>query len=98
MNGHRGIEIRKAVLTDAIGIAKVHVDSWKTTYANIVPDAYLNSLDHEGKEQFWQNIIPSGIVYVAENNKGEVVGFASGGVERSSEYNGLRESYMQSIF
>lgn len=40
------ITIRKAVLTDAEGIAKVHVDSWKTTYANIVPDEYLDNLFH----------------------------------------------------
>jgi hypothetical protein len=58
MNGHRSIEIRKTVLTDAIGIAKVHVDSWKTTYANIVPDAYLNSLDYEGRNSFGKILYP----------------------------------------
>jgi hypothetical protein len=45
MGGGNGMDngfmkIRKAVLTDAKGIAKVHVDSWKTTYDNIVPDQY----------------------------------------------------------
>lgn len=30
------MKIRKAEITDAEGIAKVHVDSWKTTYKNIV--------------------------------------------------------------
>nr|CDQ32556.1 hypothetical protein BN993_01973 [Virgibacillus halodenitrificans] len=38
------MEIRKANLIDALGVAKVQVDSWKTTYKNIIPEAYL---DHE---------------------------------------------------
>lgn len=38
------IKIRKAELTDTKGIAKVHVDSWRTTYTNIVPEEYLRNL------------------------------------------------------
>lgn len=30
--------IRKAELADAVGIAKVYVDGWRTTYKGIVPD------------------------------------------------------------
>lgn len=30
--------IRKAKLDDATGIAKVHVDSWRTTYKGIIPE------------------------------------------------------------
>lgn len=83
------IKIRKAELTDTKGIAKVHVDSWKTTYANIVPDEYLNNLTYESREQIWINNIPYGGVYVAENNEGKIVGFSSGGKERSGKYNGF---------
>ncbi|WP_423798094.1 N-acetyltransferase family protein [Neobacillus sp. SAB-20_R2A] len=83
------IKIRKADLTDTKGIAKVHVDSWKTTYANIVPDEYLNNLTYESREQIWINNIPNGGVYVAENNEGKIVGFSSGGKERSGKYNGF---------
>lgn len=82
-------EIRKAVPSDAKGIAKVHVDSWKTTYANIVPDEFLNKLSYEEREQIWKDLIPNGGVYVAESNKGEIVGFSSGGKERSGKYNGF---------
>ncbi|WP_026673724.1 GNAT family N-acetyltransferase [Alkalihalobacterium bogoriense] len=81
-------KIRKAVTTDAKGIGKVHVDSWKTTYANIVPDDYLRNLTYERREQVWLNEIPNSGVYVAENNEGEIVGFSSGGKERSGKYNG----------
>jgi GNAT superfamily N-acetyltransferase len=82
-------KIRKAVLSDAKGVAKVHVDSWKTTYANMVSDDYLSNLTYESREQLWLNIIPNGGVYVAENRDGKVIGFSSGGKERSGEYNGF---------
>ncbi|QOY34751.1 N-acetyltransferase family protein [Anaerobacillus isosaccharinicus] len=81
-------KIRKAVIADAKGISKVHVHSWKTTYANIVPDEYLTNLTYERREQIWLNNIPNGGVYVAENSEGEIVGFSSGGKERSGKYNG----------
>jgi len=44
------MQIRKANLTDAKGVAKVQVDSWKTTYKNIVPDEYLNKMTYESRE------------------------------------------------
>lgn len=81
-------KIRKAIVTDAVGIAKVHVDSWKTTYANIVPDEYLTSLTYESREQMWTKAIPHGDIYVAENNGWEIVGFAKGGKERTGKYKG----------
>ncbi|NMH73606.1 GNAT family N-acetyltransferase [Bacillus sp. RO2] len=81
-------KIRKATLSDTKGIARVHVESWKTTYAKIVPDEYLNNLTYESREQIWINSIPIGGVYVAEDNGGEIVGFSSGGKERSGKYDG----------
>ncbi|WP_409292868.1 GNAT family N-acetyltransferase [Peribacillus sp. SCS-37] len=83
------IKIRKADLTDTKGIAKVHVECWKTTYVNIVPDEYLNNLTYESREGIWINNIPNSGVYVAENDEGEIVGFSSGGKERSGKYNGF---------
>ncbi|WHY78484.1 GNAT family N-acetyltransferase [Neobacillus sp. WH10] len=80
------MKIRKAVLADAKGIAKVHVDSWKTTYDNIVPAEYLKRLSYESREQLWKNSIPNGGVYVSETSEGEIVGFASGGKERTGKY------------
>lgn len=86
---NKAIIIRKGILSDTKGIAKVHVESWKTTYANIVPDEYFNKLTYESREQIWINSIPNGGVYVAENNEGEIVGFSSGGKERSGKYDGF---------
>ncbi|MEK3822374.1 GNAT family N-acetyltransferase [Cytobacillus sp. FSL W8-0315] len=80
------MNIRKAVLNDAKGIAKVHVDSWRTTYKNIISDEFLNKLSYQKREELWINNIPKGNVFVAENDNGEIVGFSSGGIERSGKY------------
>ena len=82
------VKIRKAILRDAKEIDKVHVDSWKTTYANIVSDEYLSELSYESREKMWTDAIPYGGVYVAESNEGTIVGFSKGGKERSGKYNG----------
>ncbi|MGP7817897.1 GNAT family N-acetyltransferase [Niallia sp. 01092] len=80
------MKIRKAVLKDAKSIAKVHVDSWRTTYENIVPAAFLQGLTYEEREKIWVSEIPNGHVFVAEKEDGQIVGFACGGKERSGSY------------
>ena len=92
--------IREASLTDAAAIARVHVDSWRTTYAGIVPADYLANLSYARREQFWRDIFstppPSGCVYVAAQDTGEIVGFASGGPERSG--NALYRGELYAIY
>lgn len=83
------MKIRKAKLEDAKGIARVHVDSWRTTYETIIPSEYLNNLSYESREKLWIDGIPKGIVYVAEDEKGTIVGFSSGGKERTGKYVGF---------
>jgi L-amino acid N-acyltransferase YncA len=80
------VKIRKAAPADALGIAKVHVDSWKTTYANIIPEEYFKKITYENREQLWKEEIPKGGVFVAENEEGQIIGFSSGGKERSGKY------------
>ncbi|MFJ7661235.1 GNAT family N-acetyltransferase [Lysinibacillus sp. NPDC097162] len=82
----KNFKIRKAIEPDAKAIAKVHVDSWRTTYANIVPDEYLINLSYENREQLWIKNISNDAVFVAENNEGQIIGFSSGGKERSGKY------------
>ena len=78
--------ISKAKLEDAAGIAKVHVDSWRTTYKGIVPDSFLEKLSYEEREQIWKSGIEANQVYIAEDEEGRIVGFASGGQERTGKY------------
>jgi hypothetical protein len=49
--------IREAKITDAAAIAKVHVDSWRTTYVGIVPTAYLAGLSHEQRAEEWRRTL-----------------------------------------
>lgn len=80
--------VRRARISDARGIAKVHVESWLSTYRGMIPDNYLDQLTCENRERLWERNIPEGIVFVAEV-EGEIVGFSSGSEERSGNYEGF---------
>ena len=56
--------IRKAILTDAPMIAKVHVDSWRTTYKDIIPKAFLDKLSYEQRTGLWYRNISEENNYV----------------------------------
>ena len=79
------ITLRDARCEDASGIARVHVDSWRTTYRGIVPADFLAGLSAEAREREWQPVVCAeprrAFVYVAED-AGHVVGFASAGRAR----------------
>src|SRR5262245_54889828 len=83
------MHIRPANVHDAAAIATVHVESWRTTYTGIVPDDVLAGLSYARREHWWQQVFadvttPS-VVYVAADDRGQVVGFVSGGPERSGD-------------
>jgi ribosomal protein S18 acetylase RimI-like enzyme len=75
--------IRRATVDDVTPIARVHVESWKTTYRGIMPDELLANLTVEWREAMWQRVLsnpPSTTkVFVAEDENGEIIGFVSGG-------------------
>lgn len=81
--------IRLAEKGDEASIAKVHVDSWKTTYKGIIDDSYLKSLSYENRKKMWETAIEAGYekgcLFVAEMD-GDIVGFASAGTERTKKY------------
>lgn len=72
------MHIRTVNLDDAQGIAKVHVDSWRTTYKGIIPDDFLNNLSYEQRTQLWKKNIAreDDYIFIAENSEGEIIGFA----------------------
>lgn len=79
------MEIRKAALADAKGIAKVQVDSWETTYRGIVPEEFLSGMRYAERERTWKSHIPKQAVFVAVDQE-EVIGFSLGGLERTGNY------------
>jgi hypothetical protein len=42
--------IREAELSDAAAIARVHVDTWRSTYRGVIANDYLERLSYERAE------------------------------------------------
>jgi GNAT superfamily N-acetyltransferase len=79
--------VRPAEVDDAVAIARVHVETWRTAYRGLLPDDFLASLDEPMYSERWQRTLAdtaTSRVYVAESAQG-VIGFASGGRERAGE-------------
>lgn len=53
----RRLQLRKALLQDSRELARVHVETWRHTYAGMVPDQYLTSLTIDAKAQAWKQWI-----------------------------------------
>ena len=82
--------IREAAPQDAFGIARVHVGSWRTTYPGIMPQEHLDALSVADRERKWTETLRADgpdrtLVYVAETDSGEIVGFVAGGAERAGD-------------
>lgn len=86
------MNIRKAKISDATGIAKVHVDSWRTTYKDIIPQSFLDGLSYEERTKLWGNHISDKTytIYVAEN-EGEIIGFVTGGKRETNKEPGASD-------
>ena len=73
--------IRFAQFEDYAAIARVHVESWRTTYQNFVPVEHHPSYDD--RLRLWKQILSTsskgGITLVAVNEQGQLVGFVNSG-------------------
>ena len=83
--------VREAKIADAPAIARVNLDTWRTAYRKIIPAYYFAQLSYEKGESRWQEILKNvkntgDFVCVAENDSGQIVGFAAGGCERTGKY------------
>lgn len=75
--------IREYRKEDLCSVSRVHVDTWNSTYSNIVPEEYLKIRTYESQNKKWINRLFSNedtkeFMFVAENEKGDVVGFSTG--------------------
>jgi len=75
--------IRRAIAGDARGIARVHVETWRSAYAGILPDRVIVQMSVDDKAAAWRQLIQrqSGaetvLVAIAKDNT--LAGFASCG-------------------
>ena len=75
------MNIRQAKIEDSVGLAQVQVDSYRIAYASIFPPAYLEQFTYEEQMQDWRDLLSSeskDVLYVAEADTGEIVGYALG--------------------
>jgi GNAT superfamily N-acetyltransferase len=88
--------IRAALPSDAEGIARVHVDTWRTTYAGLIPDDFLDQLSIERRKQMWEDALRDSregrYLFVANEEK-EVLGFVSAGPAREGPLGSGGEIY-----
>jgi ribosomal protein S18 acetylase RimI-like enzyme len=95
------IEIRGAHAEDAAGIAHVHVESWRATYAGLVPDKVLIGMNEPGKTQNWARLLAVPLerrgVRVAYATGLGIVGFGSCGPCRKTKLPSL-QSYRGEVY
>jgi len=75
--------MRDARIQDAEEIARVQVDTWRSTYTGLVPAEHLAELSYEKRAARWREIIqgalPQQHLLVAEDGLGHLIGFSSAG-------------------
>jgi len=83
------VRIRTARPADAVGIARVHVDSWRATYPGQLPDRYLSNLREGNRAVARMHLLAhprgAGATFVAEEAGAAadgIVGFADCGPSR----------------
>jgi GNAT superfamily N-acetyltransferase len=78
--------IRSATADDAAAIATVHVASWRSAHAHVLPAEYLDSLSVTERTESWRSILTdrAGSTLVAEAD-GRTLGFASYGASRDED-------------
>lgn len=83
------ITLRRAKPGDAPAIAQVRVDSWRSTYRGMIPDAYLDGMQVEASTALWDRVLNAGAnttcVFVAAHD-GNVVGFSCGNLLREPKH------------
>jgi L-amino acid N-acyltransferase YncA len=96
------ISIRRARPSDAPAIGEIHAAVWRSTYAGILPDAYLAGLSAQRLAGFYQRAVldrrDGHAVFVAVSGVGgtaTVVGFASGGRSRRP---GIAEGEVETLY
>lgn len=100
MTPSNAFTIRSAEPADAHAIAHIQTETWRTTYAGLIPAEFLANMDVNRRAAVWHNGLTDpnnrNCFFVAEALGGEVVGFAIGGPER--EANPIYKGELMAIY
>jgi ribosomal protein S18 acetylase RimI-like enzyme len=67
---------------DAEELGRMHVQSWRETYAGLVPQSFLDGLDPVARGERWRGIIESGCRLFLVRDALGLAGFGSCGAQR----------------
>jgi GNAT superfamily N-acetyltransferase len=89
------IELRRGNAADLPAIARILVDTWRTTFHGRLPAAFLDSLDYrQQEERHRQTMARQDCSYfVAATPSGRLLAFASGGPDRRADARCAAELY-----
>ena len=91
----KGVVIREATPNDTPAIAKVHVAAWNATYAPFLMRGPSVAVREQQWREAFAKVDGSWFCYVVENDRGELVGFATGRQSDHPEYDGeLNKIYL----
>ena len=77
--------VRRATPEDARAIAEVKVETWRATYAGVMPQSVLDAMDVDEHSRYWaQAATAAAAIFVAEQ-EGGVVGFVCVGPCRDTQ-------------
>jgi len=87
---------RVANNSDIDALAKIQVDTWKTTYQGIISQDYLQNLTYKEKEIKWKQRFEkqdqNTVIYVAETNNQEIVGYIIATLENFNPFLALLQA------
>ena len=94
--------VRLATSADAAGISRVHVDSWRSAYAGLLPGDVIASRTVERRLAYWSRLLSAlpgeqSATWVLEDD-GVVVGFASTGPCRDDDRADPRDFELYAIY
>lgn len=81
------ISFREAKSSDAAALGKLHVASWRESYAEILPAHLLDGLSTDARSAMWSAILSDpatfgGMAIFVAESEGEIVGFGACGCQR----------------
>ncbi|MCT2535532.1 GNAT family N-acetyltransferase [Aquibacillus koreensis] len=83
-------QIRKAKLEDAEKIADIHVKSWKSTYSELINEKDMSNITYENRKTLWETVLSmpmhGQVALVVLDQHNQIVGFISGGKERTKRF------------
>jgi L-amino acid N-acyltransferase YncA len=97
MSEDREIGIRMARAGDAGAIAEIYVDSWRETYAGLLPTSSLARMSKPDQTRHWQRHLEQANlrnpIFVASDASSNLFGFASAGPTRDQSLRFEAEIY-----